>query len=290
MSASYEAIFPSLRTVPPAYPPPPEWQSAAPAGSAAASGDDDFGHDLLEIVNPLQHIPLVSTIYRQLTGDKIGPMERIAGDALYGGLLGLVSSVANVAFEQVTGKDFGDTALAMLGIGNDKQTAVAANNSSAPQPAAPRVASAPPAQLIPVAASAGTQTQVPTGAAMVDGANGFLMNSLNRNGIGLDLGSQSSSLVTVSAFDDKNVNSLLTSLNRNGIGLDLGPAASTAPSAPPPTAATDSGTPGDNNANALMASLDRDGVGTDVSLRAMYAYRKSLDLPTSPANADAAQH
>jgi len=71
-------------------------------------GLDDFSfHDFLSIVNPLQHIPIVSTIYRALTGDTIKPVERLAGDSLYGGLWGFVSSVANVAYQEATGKDFG---------------------------------------------------------------------------------------------------------------------------------------------------------------------------------------
>ena len=35
--------------------------------------------DFLDIINPLQHIPLVSTIYRKITGDTIDPASRIAG-------------------------------------------------------------------------------------------------------------------------------------------------------------------------------------------------------------------
>jgi hypothetical protein len=93
-----------------------------------------FG-DFLDIINPLQHIPIVSTIYRKLTGDTIKPFERLAGDTLYGGLWGAVSSAANIAFEQITGKDFGDTALALVIGDEEKPTAIAAN-------AAPRKLSA----------------------------------------------------------------------------------------------------------------------------------------------------
>ena len=94
-------------------------QTASAAGSDDTSGSDTgidgFSfHDFLSIVNPLQHFPVVSTIYRAVTGDAIKPFERIAGDTLYGGLWGFVSSVANVAFQDITGKDFGDTAIAML--------------------------------------------------------------------------------------------------------------------------------------------------------------------------------
>jgi hypothetical protein len=97
----------------------------------APSGDSngDFTvHDLLSIVNPLQHIPIVSVLYRAVTGDTIKPLEHIAGDTLYGGFWGFVSSVANVAFQEATGKDFGDTAIALLeGKYGDETPAVAAN-------------------------------------------------------------------------------------------------------------------------------------------------------------------
>jgi hypothetical protein len=100
----------------------------------APSGDSNSAftvHDLLSIVNPLQHFPIVSTIYRAVTGDSIKPFERIAGDSLYGGLWGFVSSVANVAFQEATGKDFGDTAIALLeGKYGDETPAVASNAAS----------------------------------------------------------------------------------------------------------------------------------------------------------------
>jgi hypothetical protein len=95
-------------------------QAIAPGPPPAAGGPDRDGysgfsfHDLVSIVNPLQHFPIVSTLYRKFTGDTIKPLEHIAGDTLYGGWMGLVSSVANLVFEKSTGKDFGDTVLAFL--------------------------------------------------------------------------------------------------------------------------------------------------------------------------------
>ncbi|MQX35342.1 hypothetical protein [Roseospira navarrensis] len=59
--------------------------------------------DVLDIFNPLQHIPLVSTLYRELTGDEIGGFARIAGGALYGGgAIGAAVGVANMAFDAIT--------------------------------------------------------------------------------------------------------------------------------------------------------------------------------------------
>ena len=114
-------------------------QAAAPAATAK-SEDSGFGFgDLLDIINPLQHIPVVSTIYRHLTGDKIGLGEKIAGDTLYGGLTGFLCSVGDAVFTEATGKSFGDTVYAAL-FGEDGQpaTAVAANDTAAaPADAAP---------------------------------------------------------------------------------------------------------------------------------------------------------
>lgn len=88
--------------------------TAAAGAPAAAASSDDSGltfDDLLDVVNPLQHFPVVSTLYRAITGDTIKTLPKIAGDALYGGLPGLVSSVADTVFEKITGKSVGDTVL-----------------------------------------------------------------------------------------------------------------------------------------------------------------------------------
>jgi len=99
-----------------AMPTLPAFASPADASTGAGQSDSDgFSfHNLLSIFNPLQHIPIVSTLYRSITGDTIGPLERVAGDTLYGGWMGLASSVANLAFEKETGKDFGDSVLAFV--------------------------------------------------------------------------------------------------------------------------------------------------------------------------------
>jgi hypothetical protein len=237
----------------------------------------------MEIFNPLQHIPIVSTIYRRMTGDKIGPMERIAGDTLYGGLLGLASSVANVAFEQITGKDFGDTALAMLGVGRDTPTAVAANATAA-QPAALPLTEAPASQFIPIApdASSPSPAQASSPSAI---ENKTLVGSLNREGTGLETGSFEPASTTTRA------SASLTLPTRNGFGLDQNPVASTTASVTPLLATgTRAGALDDANASALKTSLDRDGIRADLGLRAMYAYRKSLAPPADGSNAGTMLH
>src|SRR6478609_2276170 len=99
-SAEYHAMVPS--------PPSAVGQVTS---TADAPQDEGFFHHLLDVVNPLQHLPVVGTIYRAITGEHLGPVEKIMGDTLYGGLWGAVSSVADVAFEGVTGKSMEDTVL-----------------------------------------------------------------------------------------------------------------------------------------------------------------------------------
>lgn len=76
--------------------------------------------DMLDIVNPLQHIPLVSTAYRELTGDEIRGPARILGGLVYGGPVGFASAMAESVFVESTGNDFGGTAVAMV-LGEDER-------------------------------------------------------------------------------------------------------------------------------------------------------------------------
>ncbi|WP_042699682.1 hypothetical protein [Azospirillum sp. B506] len=85
-------------------------------GPVEIQGEGSFW-DFLDIINPLQHIPLVSTVYREITGDTIQPAMRIMGDMLYGGVIGGMASIANAVMEQATGKDVGETVMASLGFG-----------------------------------------------------------------------------------------------------------------------------------------------------------------------------
>ena len=106
---------------------------ATAVASAKTANVPDFSFDdLLDIVNPLQHIPVISTLYRAITGDKIGTPEKIAGDTLYGGLIGLFASLGDAVFKEVTGKDVGDTVLAFL-TGDDAAPAQAASSEKPAQ-------------------------------------------------------------------------------------------------------------------------------------------------------------
>ena len=80
-----------------------------------AFGDDglSFG-TLLDIINPLQHIPVISTVYQKLTGDVASPAANIIGGALFGGPIGLIVAAADSALKGETGKDAGGHVFALF--------------------------------------------------------------------------------------------------------------------------------------------------------------------------------
>ena len=62
--------------------------------------DDSFGiGDVIDMINPLQHIPIVSNLYQSATGDKIGSVAMIVGGAIFGGPLGALTSAGIIAFK-----------------------------------------------------------------------------------------------------------------------------------------------------------------------------------------------
>lgn len=99
-------------------------------GPVEIQGDMSFW-DFLDIINPLQHIPIVSTVYREITGDTIQPSMRIMGDMLYGGVIGGMASIANAVIEQATGQDVGETVMASLGFGGGDHPAASTAPSTA---------------------------------------------------------------------------------------------------------------------------------------------------------------
>lgn len=70
--------------------------------------------DFLDMVNPLQHLPIISTLYRDLTGDEIEPAARIVGGAVYGGPIGAGLAVADSILEQATGSNTGEHIMSLL--------------------------------------------------------------------------------------------------------------------------------------------------------------------------------
>ena len=70
-------------------------------------GDDGLSFlDILDMVNPLHHIPVIGDLYREVSGDKIDPIPRITGSSLFFGPIGFIGSAINILVEGITGKDF----------------------------------------------------------------------------------------------------------------------------------------------------------------------------------------
>jgi hypothetical protein len=123
---------------------PYEGGTFAERGEAGASlsgaarertGGFSFGA-LIDIINPLQHIPIVSSIYRRITGDELGPASRIAGGGLFFGVIGLAGAMVNAFLEKTTGQDVGDRVLsAALGKKKDgtSETAIATAPATEPE-------------------------------------------------------------------------------------------------------------------------------------------------------------
>lgn len=98
--------------------PPAGATTSAPwsIGGVKLFGDDGFNfRDVLDLINPIQHIPIIGNLYRNLTGDVAAPAIRIAGGALFGGPLGAAFAAANVALKQIVHPDLDATPLAEPG-------------------------------------------------------------------------------------------------------------------------------------------------------------------------------
>lgn len=105
--------------------------STTPTATGKAAQDDGLGFgDLVDALNPLQHLPGVSSIYRHVTGDDISLPARLAGGFLFGGPAGLLGSAAMAAFESITGDDPLGHVASLVG-GTDTETASTAGKASA---------------------------------------------------------------------------------------------------------------------------------------------------------------
>lgn len=84
--------------------------------AAPAQADQDFSFaDFIDMINPLQHIPVVSSIYREMTGDTISPAMKVAGGGLFGGPLGAIGSLVGAIYEQASGEEFEQTVAGWFG-------------------------------------------------------------------------------------------------------------------------------------------------------------------------------
>ncbi len=60
--------------------------------------------DVLEFLNPLNHIPVVSQLYHQATGEKPSAVGSLVSGALLGGPIGFAVAAVGAVFEEATGQ------------------------------------------------------------------------------------------------------------------------------------------------------------------------------------------
>lgn len=124
----------------------PPTTPAKPAKHFALWEQEEFGfRDIVDIINPLQHIPIVATLYRNMTGEKIGAVARVVGGALWGRLGGFVSGLVNTVVDWFTGKDIGDHIYSAL-FGDPNESANETVVTQAPEPALAAPVALPTAQ------------------------------------------------------------------------------------------------------------------------------------------------
>jgi hypothetical protein len=144
------------------------------APAPAYWGKDGFGFDdMLDTVNPLHHLPIVGTAYREISGDQISTGARMVGGLIFGGPIGFVLAIANAIFEEATGKDVGSAVVALLTGEEEPAPASAdqlaeaagrpAEDAAADAPAMAATQPAPAAQAAPAEATpaAGVPTLSP---------------------------------------------------------------------------------------------------------------------------------
>lgn len=96
--------------------------------------------DVLDILNPLQHIPVISNLYQAESGDGSSAGANIAGGALFGGALGALAALFNEIMETETGNNIGGHLLSMFT--GESTPAVQTAQAELPQEAQPHFVSA----------------------------------------------------------------------------------------------------------------------------------------------------
>lgn len=76
--------------------------------------DGKFGwDDVVDLINPLQHIPLINIAYRHFTGDQQTGSAELLGSLPFGPLSAL-TAIADLAVRSTTGRDIGENVIALV--------------------------------------------------------------------------------------------------------------------------------------------------------------------------------
>ena len=92
-----------------------------------------FG-DVLDAINPLNHIPIVSDIFSAATGHTASAASKLVGGTLLGGPIGFIASLANVIYEDATGTSPARALYAAITGDAPEATQVAASEPAAGKP------------------------------------------------------------------------------------------------------------------------------------------------------------
>jgi hypothetical protein len=119
-----------------------QWRMKTPK-SEADSAAPSF-KDVWQTINPLQHIPIIGSIYRALTGDVPTPTARALGGMLYAGPVGAILAGVAGAVTEIAGGDPIEKSVARLNGTREASTEVAAATPPAETPAPVVAGSAAP--------------------------------------------------------------------------------------------------------------------------------------------------
>ncbi len=148
--------------------------------------------DVLDAINPLKHIPIVSDLIYDKPEEKSSVAANLVSGALMGGPVGFVASLANEIFKEATGKGIAETAYAALTGDSPAATQLAVNEAA-------------PVDAVEVAeASAEASADIPTNAMHASSAA-----SANDIAQRAQLGLVSSSATDAYKTDDDRANKLL---------------------------------------------------------------------------------
>ena len=134
-----------------------EVTTLGPDAEAATVDAELRFEDLVDLINPLHHLPFVGSFYRSVSGDEITAAARIMGAMLYAGPLGFVFATADSLFAEISGRPLGDTLIAAVfggGETDESPDLAAGENLPAAETAAPPESRAPAAP--PATTSSGT--------------------------------------------------------------------------------------------------------------------------------------
>lgn len=92
-------------------------------------GEDGLSfRDVLDAINPLNHIPIISGVVESLTGHEASTGSKLIGGALLGGPIGFVASLAGEIYKSETGQSVANAVYAA--VADESPVAVAAADTN----------------------------------------------------------------------------------------------------------------------------------------------------------------